>query len=827
MNCSGVSDNTKITVTATAHGFSTGNVVIIVASGGPAENTWLITVVDADTFTLDDSGSLGIFAFIGTVTLYDGTSGIITDATNAEPIVITTSLAHGRSTNQIVTIAAVGGNTAANGTWSITVLSDTTFSLTNSNGNAAYTSGGTWALSTITSDNFFHTRIRENSTMTGTGAITVTGAVAGFCPFSLLDDGDMVEYEIDAVDGGGVSTGVYEHGIGFYSKTANTVSREALASASTWNGTNDAGGLVDFGAGAKLIHAFPSDMTFVQAGEQGGGTGRFSGGASVVRVSQMWTTQAWQGNYYSAPNGVFTSLIRNTQPMGNVLAPIPSFMHAQNTLIGFPGQTGPLPIINGMIGKRCVAVGGAAALQQTAILPPPPRGGISSMIGSNVGGQAQLITTAICVIASTLPPISQGSGSFGQDDTGRRVQVILSMQNNGNSAVTLDEQRIGSSSILYVCGTAETGSTVPIIGTTGAKVSLWGNASSSPLSFAWRQYTVQGIAPLSLNNASPIPFSYDANKLPSQLTTSAFIPADIFLYIPTGGGNGVPVAFYLNWYSRSRRHNGNTPATRVGHDLTISDGVVCLNSLRASDQDGFVNQTSVNLSDPRRYLYLGTVCGEENGIATCIPGRRLIWNHWNRLTYFDQFFDTNQQWRMSSFAEYGEFERMDYVRADGWRHLFLDPSDDRAVGFVSPRCSMRVTGFGVFQIRIVRQNNSILKVGSGIDATTYLTGNDAEDVSIEGAFVPEDAPIFPGVNQYQVQVGINDSTTETELQSYTSRARWGFVGDLKDYTFLSPVDPSIIAGIDPPLPNPDDLAVNPSPLVRTAGPAIFSVLGEC
>lgn len=65
----------------------------------------------------------------------------ITGATQVTPIVIT-SAAHGLATDDIVFVSGVGGNTGANGTWKITVLTDDTFSLTGSVGNAAYTSGG-------------------------------------------------------------------------------------------------------------------------------------------------------------------------------------------------------------------------------------------------------------------------------------------------------------------------------------------------------------------------------------------------------------------------------------------------------------------------------------------------------------------------------------------------------------------------------------------------------------------------------------------------------------------------------------------------------------
>jgi hypothetical protein len=69
----------------------------------------------------------------------------VTGATNASPIVITTSAAHGLSSNNYVEIAGVTGNTAANGLHQITVPtgSTTTFSLDFSVGNGAYVSGGT------------------------------------------------------------------------------------------------------------------------------------------------------------------------------------------------------------------------------------------------------------------------------------------------------------------------------------------------------------------------------------------------------------------------------------------------------------------------------------------------------------------------------------------------------------------------------------------------------------------------------------------------------------------------------------------------------------
>ena len=81
----------------------------------------------------------------GTGSLAKLDTGAITGATNASPIVIT-SASHGLNTGVKVTITGVGGNTAANESWTITRVSANTFSLDGSTGNGSYTSGGTWSV---------------------------------------------------------------------------------------------------------------------------------------------------------------------------------------------------------------------------------------------------------------------------------------------------------------------------------------------------------------------------------------------------------------------------------------------------------------------------------------------------------------------------------------------------------------------------------------------------------------------------------------------------------------------------------------------------------
>jgi len=89
--------------------------------------------------------------------------------------------------------------------------------------------------------------VRESSNTTGTGALTVTGAITGENRFSShCGVGDTFDYCIRAVDGSGVPTGEWEVGAGSYSAT-NTISRNAVYASS--NG----GALVNFSAGLKQV----------------------------------------------------------------------------------------------------------------------------------------------------------------------------------------------------------------------------------------------------------------------------------------------------------------------------------------------------------------------------------------------------------------------------------------------------------------------------------------------------------------------------------------------------------------------------------------------
>jgi len=97
-------------------------------------------------------------------------------------------------------------------------------------------------------------RVKETTASTGTGTVTLAGAVAGFQSFSAVGDGNTTYYAI--VD---AASGDWEVGIGTYTASGTTLSRTTVLSSS------NAGSLVNFGAGTKDVFVtYPSSRSVYQ-----------------------------------------------------------------------------------------------------------------------------------------------------------------------------------------------------------------------------------------------------------------------------------------------------------------------------------------------------------------------------------------------------------------------------------------------------------------------------------------------------------------------------------------------------------------------------------
>ena len=94
-------------------------------------------------------------------------------------------------------------------------------------------------------------RVKETTTTTGTGTVTLAGASAGFQSFSVIGNANTTYYAItDSI------TGAWEVGIGTYSTTGPTLSRDTILESST------GGTAVSFGAGSKDVFCtYPAERS--------------------------------------------------------------------------------------------------------------------------------------------------------------------------------------------------------------------------------------------------------------------------------------------------------------------------------------------------------------------------------------------------------------------------------------------------------------------------------------------------------------------------------------------------------------------------------------
>lgn len=83
-------------------------------------------------------------------------------------------------------------------------------------------------------------RVKETTTSTGTGTVTLAGASTGYQSFSVIGNGNTTYYAI-------VGTTEWEVGIGTYTSSGTTLSRDTVLSSS------NSGSLVNFSAGAKDV----------------------------------------------------------------------------------------------------------------------------------------------------------------------------------------------------------------------------------------------------------------------------------------------------------------------------------------------------------------------------------------------------------------------------------------------------------------------------------------------------------------------------------------------------------------------------------------------
>jgi len=133
-------------------------------------------------------------------------------------------------------------------------------------------------------------RVQETTTSTGTGTITLAGAVTGFQSFAAVGNGNTTFYSIADQSGS-----QWEVGIGTYTSSGTTLSRDTVLSSS------NSGSLVNFSAGTKNVFVtYPAERAAygLTAGTgisitAGNGTTTIAatgggGGPSPIMAAMIW-----------------------------------------------------------------------------------------------------------------------------------------------------------------------------------------------------------------------------------------------------------------------------------------------------------------------------------------------------------------------------------------------------------------------------------------------------------------------------------------------------------------------------------------------------------
>lgn len=141
-------------------------------------------------------------------------------------------------------------------------------------------------------------RVKETTTTTGTGTVTLLGAVTGFQSFSAIGNANVTYYTI-----AGQTGSEWEVGIGTYTSATLSLSRDTVLASS------NAGALVNFSVGTKDVFCdYPAKRAVI------GGEGYIENAATVNTSSTVNTgNNAISGGPVSVASGVVV-----TVPSGSV-----------------------------------------------------------------------------------------------------------------------------------------------------------------------------------------------------------------------------------------------------------------------------------------------------------------------------------------------------------------------------------------------------------------------------------------------------------------------------------------------------------------------------
>lgn len=285
-------------------------------------------------------------------------------------------------------------------------------------------------------------RVQETSTTTGTGTLTLAGAVTGFQSFSVIGNANTTYYAI-------VMDSSFEIGIGTYTSSGTTLSRTTVLESS------NAGSLVNFSAGTKSVFCTypaeqglyldasgnaialgtPASATLTNAtglpistGVSGLGTGvaTFLATPSSANLISAVTDETGTGSLVFATSPTLVTPILGTPTSGTA-----------TNLTGLPlttGVTGTLPIANGGTGTTSTTFTNLTT-NVTGTLPV-----------ANGGTGITSLGTGVATFLGT--PTSANLAAALTDETGSGANVFATLPTFGATGVNFSGSTSGTTTVL-------------------------------------------------------------------------------------------------------------------------------------------------------------------------------------------------------------------------------------------------------------------------------------------------------------------------------------------------------------------------------------------
>jgi len=150
-------------------------------------------------------------------------------------------------------------------------------------------------------------RVQETTNTTGTGTLTLAGAVAGFQSFSAVGNGNTTYYTI-------TSGNDWEVGIGTYTASGTTLSRNTILASSA------AGAAITVAAGAKVFVVYPASKAVALDANGNASVENLFLGYTITVSAATTTALTASSNYFQKISGTtthtFTLPDATTLPLG-------------------------------------------------------------------------------------------------------------------------------------------------------------------------------------------------------------------------------------------------------------------------------------------------------------------------------------------------------------------------------------------------------------------------------------------------------------------------------------------------------------------------------